>query len=134
MNKAKRATICTLDEALDYHNSDIIDRFLGIYDIPSSEAEQIFYETKKWVWLSANASQERRNGNHVPRLVIDNFLIFIDEMWHNFILFTKLYQEYCLSRFGFFIHHNPTPRRVKEAMNAEFKSSTSLSKILEIRK
>ena len=73
-------------------------------------------------------------GGHVPRLVIDNFLIFIDEMWHNFILFTKLYHEYCFSKFGFFIHHNPTPKRIKDAMNAEFESSNSISKILEIRK
>jgi hypothetical protein len=134
MNKMKRPSICTLGEALDYYNSDIIDRFLGIYQIPPAEAEQIFHETKKWIWLLAAASQDRRMGGQVPRLVIDNFLIFIDEMWHNFILFTKLYHEYCLSKFGFFIHHNPTPKRIKDEMNAEFESSNSISKILEIRK
>ena len=33
--------------------------------------------------------------------------IEVDEAWHNFILHTKVYQEYCLSNFGQFVHHNP---------------------------
>jgi len=31
----------------------------------------------------------------------------VDEVWHNFILHTRLYKEYCLKNFGKFIHHNP---------------------------
>ncbi len=31
----------------------------------------------------------------------------IDEVWHNFILHTKFYDEYCQNNFGRFIHHNP---------------------------
>jgi hypothetical protein len=31
----------------------------------------------------------------------------VDEVWHNFILHTNLYQEYCLVNFGKLIHHNP---------------------------
>lgn len=31
----------------------------------------------------------------------------IDEMWHDFILFTKDYSEFCITYFGKFIHHYP---------------------------
>jgi hypothetical protein len=31
----------------------------------------------------------------------------VDETWHNFILHTRLYSEYCQTNFGQFIHHNP---------------------------
>jgi hypothetical protein len=27
--------------------------------------------------------------------------------WHEFILHTKVYEAYCLSRYGHFIHHTP---------------------------
>jgi len=33
----------------------------------------------------------------------------VDEAWHIFILHTKLYEKYCLEKFGRFIHHNPYP-------------------------
>jgi hypothetical protein len=31
----------------------------------------------------------------------------VDEGWHNFILFTKDYADFCQSNFGHFIHHTP---------------------------
>jgi hypothetical protein len=31
----------------------------------------------------------------------------VDETWHNFILHTRLYAEYCNNTYGQFIHHNP---------------------------
>lgn len=129
----KRLSICSLEEALAYHKDEVIERFTGNYDISHEKADQIFLETKKWIWLLASASQDRRMGHQVPRLVIDNYLIFIDEMWHNFILFTKVYQEYCTNKFGFFVHHNPTPTRIKEALREEVSSDQGLQRILHVR-
>lgn len=37
----------------------------------------------------------------------------VDEAWHEFILFTELYQEFCQNSFGKFLHHTPA-----EAMEA----------------
>ena len=31
----------------------------------------------------------------------------VDLAWHEFILFTRLYQEFCKLKFGRFIHHTP---------------------------
>jgi hypothetical protein len=125
----KRDTVCTLGEALDYRNDEVIYRFIGQYDMPFEEAELLFNETKKWIWIAAVASRE--DG---LKLVIDSYLRFIDEMWHNFILFTKEYDRYCQSKFGVFVHHNPTPRREKEAFKAQIMSDPSLSAVLERRR
>jgi hypothetical protein len=102
-----RKTICTLDEALEYQNEEIIHRFLQIYDMSFAEAGDIFIQTKKWLWLLAVAHQDENMGKKVPRLTIDKSLLSIDEMWHNFILFTQEYGKYCISKFGFYIHHKP---------------------------
>jgi hypothetical protein len=34
----------------------------------------------------------------------------IDEVWHTFLLHTELYAAFCQRIFGFFAHHQPTPR------------------------
>jgi hypothetical protein len=125
----KRTSVCTLEEALDYRNDEIIFRFIGMYDMPFEEAEGLFTETKKWIWIAAVASRE--DG---LKLIIDSYLRFIDEMWHNFVLFTKAYNQYCQSRFGFFVHHNPTPHLEKERFKAQILSDPSLSAILERRR
>ena len=38
-----------------------------------------------------------------------------DRAWHEFILFTRDYEQYCHERFGRFIHHEPHegPRRLR---------------------
>lgn len=131
MNENK---ILPLNHVLQYKNDDIIDRFLGKYSIPEIVAINIFMETKKWLWLLAVAKKERENGFYVPRLVIDDFLIFIDEMWHNFILFTHEYTEFCQEYFGFYIHHNPTPPRVKKIIQTRLNNLTGFEEMIEKRR
>jgi len=31
----------------------------------------------------------------------------VDDVWHEFILFTRLYEECCFDRYDRYIHHNP---------------------------
>lgn len=45
----------------------------------------------------------------------------VDEVWHTFILHTKLYEEYCIRTFGALIHHNP---HYPSKQNCEGGSST----------
>ena len=130
----KSSLIRGLKEATAYQNDLVVDRFIGMYEIPGDEAEIIFRETKKWLWLCATANHERRNGCSVPRLVIDNHLLFIDEMWHNFILFTKEYHEYCRNNFGFYVHHKPTPERIKEQLRGEMELDSGFEEIMKLRK
>lgn len=90
-----------LSTVLKYKNEDVIDRFLVMYDIEKVEAQKIFNETLKWLWL----------GNKVDGVFIDDSTLIIDEMWHNFILFTQDYEKFCLYNFGRYIHHQPEKRK-----------------------
>lgn len=31
----------------------------------------------------------------------------LDDLWHTFIIFTKMYSDFCINCFGRFIHHSP---------------------------
>ena len=114
---------------MEYRHDDIIYRFAGIFNMPFNEAEKIFHETKKWIWLAALAKEE-----HSIKLLVDNSILFIDEMWHNFILFTTEYHNYCLDKFGFYVHHHPTPYKEKKQLEAKIKADPTAQEFFEIRK
>lgn len=92
-----------LEKILAYSNEDIISRFTDIYKIPEEEAEDIFIETRKFLYIS-----------RMPGIFIPDDLLIVDEMWHNFILFTKEYQRFCNEHFGSYIHHLPASKKEKE--------------------
>ena len=93
----------TLEEVLAYRNSDIVYRFQKTYGVSRELSEDIFNQVKKWLWLS----HQRRLTGQGTSLFIDPPLVVIDEMWHNFVLFTKEYFEFCFRYFGYYIHHAP---------------------------
>ena len=45
----------------------------------------------------------------------------VDEVWHEFILFTKLYIDFCTNHFGRIIHHHPGG--TKEKNQAKFRNT-----------
>lgn len=101
--------MCNLLEALDCENEEIvIAAFVERYDVSWEEAQDIFNETKKWLWLTSQAAETDNE-----KLIIDKPLTIIDEMWHNFILHTKQYYNYCMQKFKKIIHHVPTPPEEK---------------------
>lgn len=94
----------TLEEVLAYDNSDVVYRFHKAYGITREESADIFEQVKKWLWL---ANMRRQSGIETG-LNIDMSLVVIDEMWHNFVLFTKEYTAFCQRYFGYYVHHAPT--------------------------
>jgi hypothetical protein len=108
--------ICTLEKALAYKNDDVIYKFLSLYKLPYAEAEDIFRETRRWLWMCAKLSSDRRakKRKNDPRAAIDKAMIAIDEMWHTFILYTPDYTEFCLRHFDYYIHHVPTRQKERE--------------------
>lgn len=110
---------CTLNKALSYQNEDVVHRFTKLYDISFEEAQDIFLETKKWLWLTAQA----RSRGITTQLSIKDTLFIIDEMWHNFILFTDDYSRYCLDHFGYFIHHTPSKQSDRERRQRKLESN-----------
>lgn len=92
-----------LDAILAYDNDDVISRFLDMFDVTYEEARDIFRETKKFLYLC------QLKGVFIP----DDLLI-LDEMWHNFILFTREYQLFCDIHFKRYFHHLPASKKEKE--------------------
>ncbi|WP_205513237.1 hypothetical protein [Longitalea arenae] len=92
----------TLAALLQYQNEDVIARFTDLFDVSETEAEAIFTETKKFLYISRQ-----------PGVFIPDELLIIDEMWHNFILFTATYQEFCDRYFGAYLHHLPASKMEK---------------------
>ena len=101
---------CTLENALNYKNDDVISRFNKIFNISEQQSLLLFEETKKWLWLCYKTMEPTSKTSDL----IDYSMLMIDEMWHNFILFTKDYEEYCIDKFGFYLHHKPTSKAESE--------------------
>ena len=91
----------SLAAALAYRNRHVVDRFLGEYPLSRAEGEDVFRETKRWMWLCAKSG-------HSGALSVTPSMMVIDEMWHAFILFTVDYASYCDKHMGRMIHHVPT--------------------------
>ncbi|HTF82257.1 MAG TPA: hypothetical protein VL947_11040 [Cytophagales bacterium] len=92
-----------LEKILAYENDDVLSRFMDMYDMDADEAQDIFLETKKFLYVS-----------QLPTVFIPDDLLIIDEMWHNFILFTPQYHVFCKEHFQGYFHHLPASKKEKK--------------------
>jgi hypothetical protein len=92
-----------LRELLTYYNEDILSRFTDMFEVTDEEALDIFQETKKFLYVC-----------QVDGVFIPDDLLILDEMWHNFILFTKEYHAFCDRYFNRYFHHLPASKKEKE--------------------
>ena len=106
----------SLAKILAYQNENIISRFTDKYNIIDDEAVDIFNETKKFLYLT-----------HFDKVFITNDIVILDEMWHNFILFTNEYHDFCQANFGKFKHHLPTSKAEKQERTIKFQENPEKS-------
>jgi hypothetical protein len=97
----------SLDTVLAYRNDDVVDRFCAEWEVERGEAEALFGELLRWLWLCAQPDG--------PHLAITEPLLALDEMWHTFVLFTADYDRFCRDHFGRFLHHAPATRANRDA-------------------
>lgn len=116
---SKNVKLYSLEKALSYKNDTIIYKFLESYNMDFDEAEDLFIEMKKWLWLCGLS----HTLDDAPVPIINSSLIMLDKMWHTFILFTRDYQLYCLNYVGHFIHHFPTSKQEKELAHEKIKEN-----------
>ena len=116
---AKAMGIATLPEVMAYQNMDVIEKFMENWDVPLETSQELFDEMKRWLWLSADSIYRTSMGEPHQQLGITFSMTLLDEMWHTFILFTKPYQEFCKTYFGFYINHSPTTSAEKRKAQAE---------------
>lgn len=101
--------IGTLEQALSYQHEGVVARFMDEFAVSREEAEKIFLETKRWLWLNSKHLDDlNQDLPNVPQsLGIRISITIIDEMWHTFILFTDDYANFCEKFLGQFIPHLP---------------------------
>ena len=101
---AQGSSVAPLDVVLGYRNDLVIHGFTKRFAIATDEAERIFVEMLRWLWYTASTEPTDENPE---AHAIDDPLLIIDEMWHDFILVTRDYTQFCDRMFGRYIHHIP---------------------------
>jgi hypothetical protein len=95
----------SFDQACDY-----IRKLDLNYIAESMCAEQ--YPLPRWIMSDALLClQQYKNFLILAKKHFPKFLVptkYIDEFWHNHILYTKNYFEDCKNIFGHYLHHEPT--------------------------
>ncbi|SFY19156.1 MULTISPECIES: glycine-rich domain-containing protein [Azotobacter] len=112
--KHRAGTLATPDFAMlmAYKNEDVLYKFQDAWRVDREEAEDIFTEMKKFLYVACLAQQECFNMD------IEEPTLMIDEMWHTFILFTRDYEAFCLKFFGGMVHHVPYSKtELKKSIN-----------------
>ena len=89
-----------------YANLDVVAKLKIEFNISQWEAGLLFYDVKRFLFL--RATQE---GVWSPPSKID-------DGWHEFILFTKDYTDFCKLFFSRFIHHSPARINAKPKIGA----------------
>ena len=111
-------SVSSLNNILQYRNEDLILKFCKEWDVTNEEAEDIFQETKKFLYLASTSQTECMN------ISIHQQIQVIDEMWHTFVLFTDQYYQFCEEYLGGFLHHFPFTRQM---LRSEIKYVTATS-------
>lgn len=113
-----------LNELLTYKNPLTIQRFTMNFPEYAQQAEGLFIEMLKYLWLSRKFEQEQAANPACPTLqfnfVMHEEMRLMDNMWHEFILITKEYHAFCLQYFGEYLHHEPNMREKITISEEEF--------------
>jgi hypothetical protein len=114
-------TLAPLSRTLAYRNDAVVHKFCERYALSFAAADDVFLETKRWLWLVART---QRGPELATPLTLIGYpqLTVVDEMWHTFILFTEAYSAFCHEYFGRFIHHAPATYVDRKQSQAEFRA------------
>ncbi|MGW4350767.1 glycine-rich domain-containing protein [Nocardia sp. NPDC004582] len=86
-------------EALSYEAPFLIEKLIKNCVVDTAaEGEELFREVKRYLFL-CDLDRDR---------VWNMYSLRVDEVWHQFILFTRQYTDYCQRCFGRYIPHSPS--------------------------
>lgn len=113
----------TLSEVLTYKNDYIIHEFLRKnknLQLSFNQAELVFEDLKRFLWLLAffKEKEQINQRENLTDISISDSMIVIDEMWHEFILVTEHYTEFCQIYFNRYIHHPPQMSKHKRNLKS----------------
>ena len=77
-----------------FEELEVILKFARDFKIPVSDSKMLFKETMKMLWLMVKHTQDCEcvGGMSIPKtFVLQKSMEPLDQMWHEFILFTREY-------------------------------------------
>jgi hypothetical protein len=90
----------------EYKNPDLVQLFIqrNEHDLSMDEVSELFADLKKLLFLNYLVT-----GADAPAkgFYLTSELELIDQIWHQFILMTQDYHDFCESIFGRYLHHQP---------------------------
>ncbi|WP_026069620.1 glycine-rich domain-containing protein [Legionella tunisiensis] len=103
-----------LTELLTYKNEQVVRHFCHQYpDFSHEKSTQLFQDLLAWMWVNAY-----RQTNNRPTYLFGP-LLMMDKMWHNFILHTQDYVNFCEHYFNDYFHHHVEPAGFEHHLTAE---------------
>jgi hypothetical protein len=93
-----------------YECQEVILKFSRDYKVTLVESKMLFRETMKMLWLMVKHRLEQNDATDcfVPSdFIVQKAMDPLDKMWHEFILFTQDYHNFCENYFGTYLHHVP---------------------------
>lgn len=91
-----KSSTAVVNEILNFNLEKVEQRLVSKYSWSEPLAKFATMEYKKFIALQVLTNE------HQPM-----FSVIVDSVWHNHILFTKDYTEFCLEVFGHYLHHEP---------------------------
>jgi hypothetical protein len=116
MNTTKMNPTLALDEVLSYRHPGVVRRFAQDHHAALPEAEAVFQEMLKWLYLCYRGVTDEPEGFACSMTAE---LVQIDWMWHTFLLYTSDYADFCERYFGFFLHHVPEEDGTEVSLDEE---------------
>ena len=98
------------DKVMAHQNDGLIAKYCYEMNVSNQEAQTAFTELKKFLFICGTTDEKLTPS------------IALDDIWHQFILFTKSYMNFCNEYFGRMIHHLPDVE-----FNQETKKANNLS-------
>jgi hypothetical protein len=89
------------DEALAYEAPFLIEKLLKDHVADTAEEAQILFTEVKRYLVACYSGEDRTR-------LWEMYSLRIDEVWHQFVLFTREYVAFCERYFGRYVHHNPS--------------------------
>jgi len=100
-----------LSDLLQYQHPKVIQTYIRAYQIEERQARALFEDMLTYLWISTKHDFDRQaqpDNVHLQfHFVMHEEMRPIDDMWHNFILYTRDYTIFCNQYFGSYIHHQP---------------------------
>ena len=99
-------------EAITAHrNQRVIEKFKRDFPNVTEDAESLFVELMKYLWLSQKLQIDQGKNPEDESLkfllAIYDDMVNVDNMWHCYILSTQDYHDFCHQFFGRYVHHVP---------------------------